>query len=126
MYGLKVHKAVIDACERESGITIHLVDEVYDNGKILFQSICYVNEDETPDTLASKIHLLEYRYFPETVENNQGQGERQKKKESTVISQSPYFLFKSICQIRYQAYSFFFFLIDNLRINLSCGNIFMS
>jgi phosphoribosylglycinamide formyltransferase-1 len=69
MYGLKVHKAVIDACERESGITIHLVDEVYDNGKILFQSICDVNEDETPDTLASKIHLLEYRYFPETVEN---------------------------------------------------------
>ncbi|GAB1373619.1 phosphoribosylglycinamide formyltransferase [Bacteroidales bacterium] len=68
MYGLKVHKAVIEACERESGITIHLVDEIYDNGKILFQSRCNIIENETPESLALKIHSLEYRYFPEIVE----------------------------------------------------------
>lgn len=69
MYGLKVHKAVIDAEKSESGITIHLVDEDYDNGRILFQEKCEVKKDDTPETLASRIHALEYKYFPITVED---------------------------------------------------------
>ena len=67
MYGLKVHRAVIDAGESESGITIHLVDGKYDNGKILFQAKCKVDSGETPESLAMKIHDLEYRFFPEIV-----------------------------------------------------------
>lgn len=67
MYGMNVHKAVIESGEKESGITIHLVDEHYDNGKILFQKSCVVEEGETPESLAAKIHELEYRYFPEVI-----------------------------------------------------------
>jgi len=67
MYGMNVHKAVIESGEKESGITIHLVDEHYDNGKILFQKSCVVEEGETPESLAAKIHKLEYRYFPEVI-----------------------------------------------------------
>jgi phosphoribosylglycinamide formyltransferase-1 len=67
MYGLRVHTAVIDAGESESGITIHLVDGKYDNGKILFQAKCKVDSGETPGSLAAKIHDLEYRFFPEIV-----------------------------------------------------------
>lgn len=67
MYGLKVHRAVIDAGESESGITIHLVDGKYDNGKILFQAKCKVDSGETPESLAMKIHDLEYRFFPKIV-----------------------------------------------------------
>lgn len=67
MYGMNVHKAVIESGEKESGITIHLVDEHYDNGKILFQKSCTVEEGETPESLAAKIHELEYRYFPEVI-----------------------------------------------------------
>lgn len=62
MYGENVHKAVIAAAERESGITIHLVDEIYDHGEILYQSKCEIVEGETPQTLAEKIHLLEKIY----------------------------------------------------------------
>lgn len=68
MYGHHVHEAVIAAGENESGITIHLVDEIYDNGEILFQAKCPVNENDTSDSLATKIHELEYRYFPEVIE----------------------------------------------------------
>ncbi|MBP1671158.1 MAG: purN [Bacteroidetes bacterium] len=67
MYGMKVHKAVIDSGDTESGITIHLVDEFYDNGTILFQSTCNVEPGDTPESLAEKIHKLEYRYFPEVI-----------------------------------------------------------
>ena len=67
MYGMNVHKAVIESGEKESGITIHLVDEHYDNGKVLFQKSCVVEEGETPESLAAKIHELEYRYFPEVI-----------------------------------------------------------
>ena len=67
MYGMNVHKAVIESGEKKSGITIHLVDEHYDNGKILFQKSCVVEESETPESLAAKIHELEYRYFPEVI-----------------------------------------------------------
>jgi phosphoribosylglycinamide formyltransferase-1 len=68
MYGKHVHEAVIAAKETQSGITIHLVDEQYDHGKHLLQAECSVTENDTPDTLAEKIHALEHRYFPETIE----------------------------------------------------------
>jgi phosphoribosylglycinamide formyltransferase-1 len=68
MYGDKVHKAVIQNLESESGITIHYVNSVYDDGDIIFQTRCKVDKTDTPETLASKVHALEYRYFPEIIE----------------------------------------------------------
>lgn len=68
MYGNKVHEAVISAGETKSGITIHLVDEIYDNGKILFQAECPVMKDDTPDSLAQRIHELEYIHFPRIID----------------------------------------------------------
>ena len=68
MYGIKVHKAVLDAGDFESGITIHLVDNVYDNGKILYQARCEVTKSDTPETLAQRVHSLEYKHFPVAVE----------------------------------------------------------
>ena len=67
MYGERVHQAVIAAKERESGITIHLVNEVYDNGPHLFQAKCNITEEDTPETLAAKIHQLEAQHFPSVV-----------------------------------------------------------
>jgi phosphoribosylglycinamide formyltransferase-1 len=68
MYGDRVHQAVIAAGERESGITIHRVNEHYDEGAIIAQHTVEVSPDDTPDTLATKIHALEHRYFPEVIE----------------------------------------------------------
>jgi phosphoribosylglycinamide formyltransferase-1 len=67
MYGLHVHKAVIESGKKESGITIHLVNEHYDEGKILFQTKCPVLENDTPDTLAERVQELEHRHFSEVV-----------------------------------------------------------
>ncbi|MCD6331691.1 MAG: phosphoribosylglycinamide formyltransferase [Bacteroidales bacterium] len=67
MFGRHVHEAVIAAGEQQSGITIHLVDKVYDNGKILFQATCPVFPGDTPDTLAARIHELEHQYYPEVI-----------------------------------------------------------
>ncbi len=64
MYGSKVHQAVIDAGEKESGITIHFVNEKYDEGEIIFQAKCKVEKEDTPETLAAKIHKLEHKYYP--------------------------------------------------------------
>lgn len=64
MYGSAVHNAVINAKEKESGITIHYVDNIYDNGKIIFQAKCLLDSNETAETLAQKIHELEHQYFP--------------------------------------------------------------
>lgn len=69
MYGTKVHESVINNSETESGITIHLVNEEYDKGKILFQARVTIENGETPESLAAKIHTLEYTHFPKTVEN---------------------------------------------------------
>ena len=69
MYGDKVHKAVIENNEQESGITIHLVNEKYDEGKIIEQVKCKVEIIDTADTLAQKIHKLEYKYFPKVIED---------------------------------------------------------
>ena len=68
MYGHHVHEAVIANHESESGITIHIVDQHYDRGTILFQAKCSVTPDDTPDTLADKIHLLEQEHFPVVIE----------------------------------------------------------
>ncbi len=68
MYGHFVHEAVIAAGEKVSGITIHYVDEKYDHGSVIFQVTCPVDENDTPNTLAQKIHALEHRHFPEQVE----------------------------------------------------------
>lgn len=67
MYGRHVHEAVIADKAKKSGITIHVVNEHYDEGAILFQAECSVDEDDTPDSLAQKIHTLEYRHFPEII-----------------------------------------------------------
>ena len=67
MYGDKVHKAVIDNKEKQSGITIHYVNEKYDDGDIIFQASCSVSPDDTPETLALKIHALEYEHFPKVI-----------------------------------------------------------
>jgi phosphoribosylglycinamide formyltransferase-1 len=68
MYGANVHKAVIDAQEKESGITIHFVNEEYDKGEIILQAKCEVNTNETIETLAGKIHELEYEFLPKAVD----------------------------------------------------------
>lgn len=68
MYGMNVHKAVVEAGEKVSGITIHLVDEKYDNGTILFQAECPVAPEDTPEDVATKIHLLEQEHFPAVIE----------------------------------------------------------
>ncbi len=68
MFGSRVHEAVIAAGEKESGITIHYVSEKYDEGKVIFQAKCELSEGETAESLAQKIHQLEHKYLPQTVE----------------------------------------------------------
>ena len=69
MYGDRVHRAVLDNQEQESGITIHYVNEHYDEGNIIFQKKCPVYSDDTPDSLAERIHQLEHEYYPRVIEN---------------------------------------------------------
>jgi phosphoribosylglycinamide formyltransferase 1 len=68
MYGDKVHQAVVANKEKESGITIHYVDENYDEGQIIFQAKCAVELTDTPDDVARKVHQLEYEHFPKVIE----------------------------------------------------------
>ena len=68
MYGHHVHEAVLAAGEQQSGITIHYVNDRYDSGDIIFQATCPVLPDDTPDTLAARVHELEYRHFPRVIE----------------------------------------------------------
>jgi phosphoribosylglycinamide formyltransferase-1 len=68
MYGKHVHEAVIASGDVKSGITIHLVDELYDHGAPVFMAEIPVMPGETPDTLAVRIHELEHRYFPSVIE----------------------------------------------------------
>lgn len=68
MYGIAVHKAVILNGEKESGITIHYVNEKYDDGQIIFQATCEVVKGDTPEDVAQKVHHLEYAYFPRIIE----------------------------------------------------------
>jgi len=69
MYGNKVHKAVIEAGKKKSGITIHNVNEQYDSGDIICQKVCEVLPSDSTDTLAARIHELEYKYYPLAIEN---------------------------------------------------------
>ena len=68
MYGDNVHKAVVAEKETESGITIHFVNEHYDEGKVIFQAKFPVLENDTYKDVAAKIHQLEYEHFPKTIE----------------------------------------------------------
>lgn len=68
MYGMKVHKAVVAANEKKSGITIHKVNENYDEGAILFQAECIIEEQDTPEIVAAKVGELEYQHFPRIIE----------------------------------------------------------
>jgi formyltetrahydrofolate-dependent phosphoribosylglycinamide formyltransferase len=67
MYGMHVHEAIIAAGEAESGITIHYVDNVYDNGAIIFQATCAIEPGDTPAMLAQKVHLLEHAHYPRVI-----------------------------------------------------------
>jgi len=69
MYGSKVHEAVIKASEKVSGISIHYVNEIYDDGTTILQVTCPVDENETAETLAAKIHVLEHSHYPQVIEN---------------------------------------------------------
>jgi phosphoribosylglycinamide formyltransferase-1 len=68
MYGSHVHQTVIANREKESGITIHYVNEHYDEGKLILQATCAVDDGDTPETLAEKVHALEYKYYPKAIE----------------------------------------------------------
>jgi len=68
MYGMRVHQSIIDQKEKETGITIHYVNENYDEGAIIFQKKVSVSKDDTPETVAHKVHQLEYEYFPKIIE----------------------------------------------------------
>ena len=68
MYGHRVHEAVIAAREKESGITVHYVDELYDHGNIIYQANCSIDEKDTPDSLAQKILALEHTHYPAVIE----------------------------------------------------------
>jgi phosphoribosylglycinamide formyltransferase-1 len=68
MYGHKVHEAVVANGEKESGITIHYVNNNYDEGKVIFQAKCDIIPGDTPDDVAHKVHQLEYQHFPQVIE----------------------------------------------------------
>lgn len=68
MYGAKVHQAVKDSGRTETGITIHYVNARYDEGNIIFQTSCSIQEEDTTEIIASKVHDLEYEYYPKIIE----------------------------------------------------------
>jgi phosphoribosylglycinamide formyltransferase 1 len=68
MYGIHVHTAVHKAREKESGISIHLVNEKYDEGEIVFQAKCLLDENDTPESIAAKVLKLEHEHFPKVIE----------------------------------------------------------
>lgn len=67
MYGINVHQAVIDSGEKESGCTVHIVNEHYDEGSILLQLVCDVTPDDTPQTLSEKVLELEKQAYPQAL-----------------------------------------------------------
>jgi phosphoribosylglycinamide formyltransferase-1 len=69
MYGQYVHESVLNAGEMESGITIHYVDEHYDNGDIIFQTACPVLDTDSPESLANRIHQLEHLHYPLVIDD---------------------------------------------------------
>ena len=75
MYGHHVHEAVVRNQEKESGITIHYVNEHYDEGAIIFQAKTAIKEEDTPEDVANAIHQLEYKHFPVVIEKVLGLNE---------------------------------------------------
>jgi len=69
MFGAHVHESVVKNKEKESGITIHFVNNQYDSGQIIFQAKCSLTPEDTPEIVAQKVHKLEYKYFPQVIEN---------------------------------------------------------
>ncbi|AWW30664.1 phosphoribosylglycinamide formyltransferase [Echinicola strongylocentroti] len=69
MYGMRVHEAVKAKREKETGITIHYVNEKYDDGRVIFQENVTVDENDTPEDIAKKVHALEHKYFPKVIES---------------------------------------------------------
>lgn len=67
MYGERVHRAVLDAGESKSGISVHLVDEEYDRGAVIFQQECEVRPEDDADTLAERVKALEHEHYPRVV-----------------------------------------------------------
>lgn len=67
MFGMNIHTKVYENKENETGITIHYVNKEYDKGNIILQCSCKLDENDTPDKIAEKIHQLEYKYFPEVI-----------------------------------------------------------
>lgn len=68
MYGMNVHRAVKESGDKESGISIHWVNERYDEGNIIFQARCPISASDTPVAIAEKVHALEYAHFPRIIE----------------------------------------------------------
>jgi len=68
MYGMHVHKAVVANAEKQTGISIHWVNEHYDEGEILFQTSCDITAEDSPETVAQKVHELEHKHFAPVVE----------------------------------------------------------
>ena len=68
MYGMHVHEAVKQSGETETGITIHLIDGNYDKGSTVFQAKVQVSPTDSPDDIATKVHALEYEYYPKVIE----------------------------------------------------------
>ena len=68
MYGMKVHQEVVNHHDKESGITIHQVNEKFDDGSIIFQATCPVSSSDTAEAVAQKVHKLEYAHFPHVIE----------------------------------------------------------
>lgn len=69
MYGANVHEAVLLANEKESGISIHFVNENFDEGQIIFQKSCQIEKTDRIESLSKKVQLLEHRYFPQVIED---------------------------------------------------------
>lgn len=69
MYGMHIHRAIVNNKEKETGISIHYVNEHYDEGGIIFQKNVALTDGDTPETVAEKIHELEQRYFPEVIQS---------------------------------------------------------
>ena len=67
MYGMHVHRAVLDANETESGMTVHWVTEAYDEGAVVFQAACAVEPHDTPESLAERVMELEHTYYPQAI-----------------------------------------------------------
>lgn len=68
MYGMNVHKAILEQKEVETGISIHYVNEKYDEGEIIFQATTTIDPEDTVEEIAQKIHQLEYEHFPKVIE----------------------------------------------------------